>query len=264
MTTNRLLSLAAGVCPETSPPDFVEACAAAGWKACGIWFDPDTWTDAVAADVKRRLDHHGMIALDMEPVFVGPDGDHGERLIEAAATVGARNILVVNYGADRADFVRRFQELCQCSAQVGISCCVEFLPILSLKTLGEAVSVLAEVDQPNAGILVDSHHLHRSGATPADLANIDPAVFRYAQLNDAALDPGPDLYADAVDLRCSPGEGELPLVDVVNAIPAGTPLSMEVRSAALRRDFPNPVDRARSVLVATERFFTANATAFEN
>ena len=58
---------------------------AAGWEACGIWFDAATWNDAVASEVRRRLDDTGLIALDMEPVFVTPAGDHGEAVIEAAA-----------------------------------------------------------------------------------------------------------------------------------------------------------------------------------
>ncbi len=252
--SDRILSLAAGVCPETAPADFVDACATAGWEACGIWFDPETWTDAVATDVRARLDHHGMEALDMEPVFVTPNGDHGDRLIDAAVTVGASNILVVNYGAEADDFVLRFGELCRTSADAGLNCCLEFLPILSLKTLDEALDVIHQVNAPNAGILVDSHHLDRSGSSPADLAGIDPSVFRYAQLNDAPADPGPNLHADAMDNRSSPGEGELPLVDFVNALPANTPLSMEVRSAALRDAFPDPADRARSVLKATQLF----------
>lgn len=252
--TDRVLSLAAGVCPDTPPAEFVDACAEAGWNTCGIWFDPDTWTDAVAIDVRSRLAHHGMSALDMEPVFVNPGDDNGHRLIDAAATVGASNILVVNYGAEPDAFTQRFGELCQRADEAGLNCCLEFLPILSLKTLGEAVEVLRQVNAPNAGILVDSHHLDRSGASPADLVDLDPSFFRYAQLNDAPADPGPNLHADAMDNRCSPGEGELPLVDFVNALPAGTPLSMEVRSAALRNAFPNPVDRARSVREATEKF----------
>lgn len=257
----RILSLAAGVCPETAPADFVSACAEAGWNACGVWFDPETWTNAVARDVRQRLDDAGMIALDVEPVFVTPSGDHGQRLIDAAAAVNARNILVVNRGAEEGQFVERFAELCVMSAGANVGCCLEFLPIMSLKTLPEALKVVAAVDHPNAAVLVDSHHLDRTGATPADLADVDPKFFRYAQLNDAAADPGDDLLVDAVDLRSSPGEGDLPLIDLVDALPAELPLSMEVRSASLRATFPDPADRARSVLEATRRFFAENNLA---
>ena len=64
------------------------------------------------ATVRLRLDDTGLIALDMEPIFVTPDGDHGDAVIEAAATVGARNLLVVSRGVDDDRFVDRFGELC--------------------------------------------------------------------------------------------------------------------------------------------------------
>ena len=60
----------------------------------------------VASDVRRRLDDTGLIALDMEPVFVTPGGDYGEAMIEAAATIGARNLLVV-FARRRRRTVRR-------------------------------------------------------------------------------------------------------------------------------------------------------------
>ncbi|NDB06935.1 MAG: sugar phosphate isomerase/epimerase, partial [Acidimicrobiia bacterium] len=56
MTDSRLLSIAAGVHPELAPADMVTTAAAAGWPACGIWFDGNTWTDATSREVRRRLD----------------------------------------------------------------------------------------------------------------------------------------------------------------------------------------------------------------
>ena len=52
----RLLSLAAGVHPTLPPARMAEVAAAAGWPACGIWFDGATWTDATTREVKKRLE----------------------------------------------------------------------------------------------------------------------------------------------------------------------------------------------------------------
>jgi hypothetical protein len=54
-----------------------------------------------------------------------------------------------------------------------------------------------------------------------------------------------------------PGEGELPLDDLLAQLPPATPLSVELRSAALRDDHPDPADRARALLAATQRWFAA-------
>lgn len=250
----RLISLAAGVCPETAPADFVTATAAAGWPACGIWFDADTWTDAVARDVRQRLDDTGLVALDMEPIFVTPDGDHGDRVIEAAAAIGARNLLVVSRGVDDAHFAERFAELCDTAAPHGIGCSIEFMAFMSVTTLPQAIAVLDTVERPNGHVLIDHLHLARTGGTVADVAAVDPARLSYVQLCDAP-DAAPDdmagLVTEALDLRLNVGDGELPVADLLDVLPDHTALSLEIRSAALRTGFPDPLERARHVLQAT-------------
>ena len=253
--TPRLLSLAAGVCPETAPADFVGACANAGWNACGIWFDADTWTDMVATGVRRRLDDTGLIALDMEPVFVTPDGDHGDRMIEAAATVGARNLLVVSRGVDDDHFAERFGELCDLAAPHGIGCSIEFLAFMSVSSLGQSIDILDRVNRPNGGVLIDGLHLARTGGTPADVASVAPARLAYAQLCDAPAEAPEDAYADALDGRSTLGDGGLPVRELVDALPAHTALSMEMRSAALRSTLTDATDRARHVLDTTKAWF---------
>lgn len=251
--TDRLLSLAAGVCPETGPADFVSACATAGWQACGVWFDPETWNDGVAADVRRRLDDTGLVALDMEPIFVTPDGDHGDAMIDAAATIGARHLLVVSRGVDDDRFVDRFGELCDRAASHGIGCSLEFMRFMSIRDLPQSLSVLDRVDRANAAVLIDLLHLVRTGGTIADVAAIDADRLPYVQLCDAPRLAPEDLYTEAIDGRLLTGDGELPIVELVDVLPAHTALSMEIRSAALRSAYPDPVDRARHVLDAATR-----------
>ncbi|MGA9276643.1 sugar phosphate isomerase/epimerase family protein [Ilumatobacter sp.] len=259
---DHLLSLAAGVCPETGPTDFVTACATAGWEACGIWFDPETWTDAVATDVRRRLDDTGVIALDMEPVFVTADGDHGVRMVEAAAAVGARNLLVVSRGVDDERFTTRFGELCDLAAPHGIGCSIEFLAFMSVSSLPQSLAVLDAVDRPNGGVLIDALHLARTGGSPdevAEIAAVAPERLAYAQLCDGPAEAPDDAYADALDGRMNVGDGGLPVHALVDAFPSHTAFSMEIRSAHLRRAFTDPTERARHVLDATTAWFDDQA-----
>lgn len=251
VTIDRLLSLAAGVCPETGPADFVAACAAAGWDACGIWFDAATWDSSVAREVQRRLDDTGLIALDMEPIFVTPAGDHGDAIIEAAATVGARNLLVVSRGVDDDQFADRFGELCDLAAAHGIGCSLEFMAFMSVRDLPQALAVLDRVNRPNAGVLIDNLHLARTGGTVADVAAIAVDRLPYLQLCDAPAQPPEELVVEALDGRQLLGEGHLPITELVAVLPPHTALSMEIRSAALRSAFPDPADRARQVLTTT-------------
>jgi len=252
---DRLLSLAAGVCPDTGPADFVAACAAAGWPGCGVWFDAETWTDATTIEVARRLADTGLTALDLEPVFVTPDGDHGDRMIEVAAALGVSNILVVSRGVDDDRFVERFGELCDIAAVHDIGCSVEFMKFMSVRDLPHALRILDAVDRPNAGVLIDHLHLDRTGGTVDDVRSVAPERLSYVQLCDAPATAADDLVDEAIDGRLVPGDGALPVTDFVSALPAHTALSVEVRSKLLRTEFADPTDRARHVLDATTRTF---------
>ena len=77
MAIERMLSIAAGVTPELNadPAGFVDAAATAGWTATGIWYDAASWTSRTTVEVQRRLDDHGMVAVDMEVVRMGTDLD---------------------------------------------------------------------------------------------------------------------------------------------------------------------------------------------
>ena len=57
-----------------------------------------------------------------------------------------------------------------------------------------------------------------------------------------------ELYDEALNGRLLPGDGELPLVELVAALPPGLPLSLEMRARWLREDYPDPVERARAVM----------------
>ena len=184
----RLLAIAAGTLAEWGPLEVIDAAAAAGWPAAGIRVDASTWDDGQAARVAKRLEAHGMAALDVEAVFVSPAGDDGDLVVDAAAAIGARNVLVVSLGMPEDAFVERLAQLCDRAAPAGVRCVVEFTPILSIPDLATALAVVRAAERDNAGVLVDNLHLARCGCSPADLVGIDPALLPYVQLCDAPLE----------------------------------------------------------------------------
>lgn len=253
--TGRLISLAAATVLDLDPPAAVEVAAKAGFGGVGIWFDTNTWTPALARGVATRLADSGVVALDIEPVIFGRGPDHGEAMIDAAAAIGARHVLVASGPAERSEVVERFAALCVRASGTDITLVLEFLPIFSIDSLGAALSVVAEAGYANGAVLVDSLHLARSGGTPEDLIGLEPRLLPYLQIADALAEPvDPSLAGlreEALHGRLLPGEGDLPLAALVAAVP-DVPLSVEMRSRQLMIDYPDPLQRAIAVLVATK------------
>jgi sugar phosphate isomerase/epimerase len=257
-----LLSLAAGVLPEFPPEEIVDAAGVAGFPASGIWFDPGTWTDATTRRVRAALAAHALVPLDIEVIWMRAGRtieDYARRLIAAGGELGARNVLIVSVNPVLTDTQHQFGQLCELAAAAGMRAVLEFLMIGEIKSLGQALEVVQTVGHPAGGVLIDSLHLQRSGGRPEDLAGVDPALLPYAQLCDAPGKLAEENYqawlVDAVDGRSSPGEGELPLARLVRALPAQTPLSLEVRSRRYREQYADPVARAGAVLKQTRQFF---------
>ena len=258
--SRRLVSLAAGTVLDVDPPGTVDVAARSGFDAVGIWFDPESWTAATTLTVAQRLQATGIMALDMEPVILGRGTDPGDALVDTAAELGVRHVLVASGPAERSAVVDRLGELCRRAEGTDVVVVLEFLPIFTVGTFADAVSIVEETGHSQAAVLVDTLHLARSGGTPSDLEAVPPRLLPYLQIADAPTEPpGADpgaLRDEALHGRLLPGEGALPLGEVLAAVPH-VPLSVELRSAALMTTYPDPNDRARAVLAATQRLLTS-------
>ncbi len=256
-----LLSLASGVLPEATPLQTVQAAAASGFDAVGLWIDMATWTAQTTREVRRATRDSGLQVLDAEVIWLRPGEDNPDHLkaIDIAAEVGAANVLVVSSDPQPAATVAKFVALCEHARALPLRVALEFGAFTDVPTLAVAAAILRQAAQPNQALLVDALHLQRSGGLPADLLSLPSAWFSYAQLCDAVLSgpPASDRAAireEAVDHRLCPGEGALPLVALLQALPAQLPLSVEVRSRRLRNDFPDVTARAREVGRLTRHF----------
>jgi len=252
------LSLASGVLPEFGAVDVVEAGAAAGFDAVGLWVDPLEWTAQHTRDTRAALARTGLPALDVEVVWIRPDTklDDHRKVLDVGAELGAANVLCVSSHPDVGVTVEELSALCSHAEGSGMRVALEFGVFTEVKNLSQALAVLDRVGHPLRAVLVDPIHVDRSGTTIEQIAAIDPMLLPYAQICDARAErPDPAdfdaVITDAIDLREQCGQGVLPLAGMLQALPAGIPLSIELRSAALRDAFAHPALRAKAVLDAT-------------
>ena len=260
----RTISLAAGTVLDAGPAATVDVAADAGFTSVGIWFDASTWTDAVADRVRTRAEFRGLSILDIEAIMLMPAGssaaDNGEAIVDAAIRIGARNILIASRDTDNGRVADRLRVLADRLNETDIRLVLEFLPILGVRTLPQALSIVAAADHPCLGVLVDNLHLSRAGHLPSDLASVDAHLLPYIQVCDAPSVPADDapaaLLHEALHGRLLPGEGGLPIAELLGVVPA-VPLSLELRSEPLRTLYPDLVERARAVRLSMERVLTS-------
>lgn len=252
------LSLASGVLPEFGAVDVVEAGRAAGFDAVGLWIDPAEWTGQDTRETRAALSDTGLSVLDVEVIWIKPDSrlDDHRKVIDVGAELGAANVLCVSSDPDHGATADKLAAMCHHAEGSGMRVALEFGIFTEVKDLRQALAILDRVGHPLRAALIDPIHVDRSGTTVAQIAAIDRALLPYAQMCDArAKRPDPaDFHAvitDAIDLREQCGQGVLPLAAMLQALPAAIPLSIELRSAALRDAFSHPAMRAKAVLDAT-------------
>jgi len=244
-----MISLGHPTLIDLTPPELVRVAAAAGFDAVNFritGLDAKTGAlnvlgdEATIRETADALASTGIALLDTEVIRIEPDTRAADfrRLFEISARLGARYVVAVVMVGDEGTATQRFGELCVEAAPYGLRIVLEFMMrSSSVRTLDAALGVVTAAGGPRGGILVDALHFYRSGAVPADLAELDPDLFPYMQINDVEhfrmlfAAPNPE---SVVWKKVLPGTGDLRLTELLRALPAGIPISVEVPAPGLR------------------------------
>ena len=237
-----LIALSPPTLPDAAPLEYVQAAAAAGYDAVGLRLSPSPLfpyhpivADApLIRELKTVLASSGLSVLDILSFYLQPDTDVEAfaPALELGAEFGARYALVCGDDSDWARLRGHMGRFCDLAAQFGIVAALEFAVIRPLATLSQALRLLSELGRKNGVICLDPLNFVRGGGSAALLRGLEPRLFPYAQISDGVLDPGePDLSKlgrMGPNQRRMPGEGTLPLRHILDALPAGLPLSVEI------------------------------------
>jgi sugar phosphate isomerase/epimerase len=247
-----------------SVSELVTVAAGAGFDSVGLRLAPapgakvdprNHLSPADVREVRQRLADTGVSALIATSFWLLPESGPGneEALLDAAVELGVEHYLVVCNDRDEARALANFVRLCRLAASRDIKIALEFMAYTALPSLAGACAFLGAAAQDNAGIVIDALHLARSGGTPADLAAVAPGLILVAQLCDAPLTSPPleELRVEARTRRLYPGQGELWLAELMDALPAGVAIDVEAPCAHAVAD---PQARALEVAGATFGF----------
>jgi sugar phosphate isomerase/epimerase len=249
------LSLAHATLIALAPPALIRVAHAAGFEAVGLRLIPIGLPGerryaleddpAAARETRRALDDTGLTFLDVEVVHIR-DGAHPDRYaaaLESAATLGARFAIVNVYTPDVIRAADDLARLCEISKPLGLTALIEPVSFSDLATVAQALALVRACGRDNAGVLIDTLHVHSSGEPPAALDALAPRQLPFIHLCDGPAEVPADPEARrriARAERLLPGEGGIDLAGILPRLPRGIVYAVEAhnpaRAAALGAD----------------------------
>lgn len=230
-----------GLCWGTVAPatlaETIEAAARNGFPT--ITVDPILYHDSLNAGIDARsLRRHladasvrvrvidgiwtGIAGLPSEPMRVGDTvftRYDAAACLDVAEALGAPIVSFGHYLGDpvpRAAIAEGVGAACRLAADRGVTIVLEFILESGMPSVAEAQAVAVECGETNVGILVDTWHWSRTGATLDDLRALPPGAIKAFQLNDRIPTPPGGEYVP-MSGRLLPGDGELPLREIIAA-----------------------------------------------
>jgi sugar phosphate isomerase/epimerase len=262
------LSLAPLTVSDAGPLDLISAAMAGGFDAVDLRVigppgvapvAPVAGDPALVKEIGHRLADTGISVFSATGIFITPDFALAE--IEPAlaivAALGGRWCLAAGWDADDGRLAANFALACETAAGFSLGIAFEFMPYSEVPDLDAATRLLEAAAQPNGALVIDALHLARSGGTPEAVAALPRQRIAYCQLCDA---PGKQraelgLRAESLRHRLYPGAGELPLFDLMAALPPDVTIDLETPVAA---DAHLPVaERGRRAGDAIRHFLAA-------
>lgn len=264
-------SLAALTVLELSPPEMIEVAAKAGYDAVGLRLIPATPAEhhyplardpALLRRTQQALRDTGLKVLDIEILRLRPETrivDAFAHILDIGAELGASEVLVAGNDDDLTRTTEHFAQLCELAKPRGLYPHLEFMPWTGVKNLEHASGVVSAVRQQgydNACVLIDAFHFNRSASGLNTLANVPSEWLRYVQLCDV-IGPIPDnmdeILRQARQERCFPGDGDIDLTALLNTLPKGLPMSLEIPTEGLRQQGVSALERAQRALSKTRQ-----------
>jgi len=185
-----------------------------------------------------------------------------EDCYRAAHALGAESVNLAHFGGkavSEAAFVECLGEVAARAAREGLRLTLEFLPESAIPDLATARRIVEAIGAGNLGVMLDTWHYARTGGTVAELAALPAGAIAGLQISDRRAPPPGTVYTPMFG-RLLPGEGELPLAQMLRVLLARDPalvVGVEVFSEELQR---LPADEvARRVAFTTEAVLAAAA-----
>jgi sugar phosphate isomerase/epimerase len=161
------------------------------------------------------------------------------RCYAAAEALEAETINLAHFGGASVPeqaLIECLGPLAERARRRGLRLTLEFLPESAIPDLATAARIVSAVGAGNLGVMLDTWHFARTHGTPGELAGLPGGLITGLQISDRR-EPAPGATYTPMGGRLLPGEGELPLVPLLQVLLAREPhltVGVEVFSDDLR------------------------------
>jgi sugar phosphate isomerase/epimerase len=249
----------------------IEVAAACGYDAVGLRLlqvtpgspgYPLMQDKPMLRDTKAALATTSLAVNDIEFVRITPDIDLPalEPFLATGAELGARWVVAAPYDPDLSRLADHFAALGDRAAPYRLGIVLEFFPWTEIRSVAGAMNVVQHAARDNAGILVDTLHFDRCAAALTDLDTVPPARLPFVHVCDAPAERPATLEGllhHARAERLPPGQGGLDIKGVLQHMPPGIPVALEVPMTELTLS-AGPETVARRVIHAARHLLDNN------
>jgi sugar phosphate isomerase/epimerase len=181
------------------------------------------------AELRRQCDDAGVTVGYIDglssPLPGTPEGVSEERCFEMAEGLGAKAVNVVHFGGHPVPFGQMADVLggvADRAARRGLTILIEFLPDTGIPDLPGALDLVRTAGQDNLRVMLDTWHLARTGGGLHQLVGDAPGLIGGIQVSDRRRAQDAQPYVPMAG-RYLPGDGELPLMDILTPVLAAHP-----------------------------------------
>jgi sugar phosphate isomerase/epimerase len=218
----------------TAPMDYIYATRNAGYEAIGIRlyrapgrtynYNPIVGNPTLMRDVKKAIPDLGLEMYDVYSYYLQPEMEWDLILpsLDFAGELGAKFVLVIGDDPEWNRMCDNMGRICDKLKPMGIRACIEAYAT-ALTPMATAVKFCVDCKDHNVGLCMDPRQGFRDEQNDSNVAlkAVDRALLPYAQINDSTP------YGSNNGVL--PGEGNVPLFDYLDALPAGIDLSTEAQ-----------------------------------
>ncbi len=268
-------TLPAGSLPRASFRELVESAAGAGFDAVSVWARTHrratTREGLSEADMRSLVDDHGLAVSEIEavdtwlPVEVEPVAGNPplpvDEFLGVAEALRARTVVAIQSAGAELPFevvVEHFAALCGRARECGLDVALEAPPFTVIDDIAKAWAVVEAAGCANGGVLLDTWHHRRSGATDAALARISGDRVLCVQLADGPAVAEADLLEETIWRRMPLGSGDFGLGELLRRLDAmgvACPVGPEIYDEG--GDHSDPAQTARRLAEQMDRLASA-------